>query len=315
MWTMLVCAVALAADVAGTPPLKTLEDIRIRDPFVLPVPETGWYYLYGTGKPLGETGFDAYRSRDLRQWEGPFAVFRPPAGFWGVKDFWAPEVHRYRGKYYMFATFLPKEPEQRGTGILVADTPEGPFVPHSDGPATPREVRALDGTLFVDPEGKPWMVFCHEWEQIVDGSICAMRLSEDLKRAEGAPVTLFQASQAAWVVQMGFGGRQGKITDGPWVWREPDGSLVTLWSSFGAGKQYMTSTARSASGSITGPWVPSPEPFLTEDGGHGMFFETFDGKRLLSLHQPNRHPDERAKFYTFEAADGTVRVTGPWDIP
>ena len=37
MWTMLVCAVALAADAAGTPPLKTLEDIRIRDPFVLPV--------------------------------------------------------------------------------------------------------------------------------------------------------------------------------------------------------------------------------------------------------------------------------------
>jgi len=159
------------------------------------------------------------------------------------------------------------------------------------------------------------MVFCHEWEQIVDGSICAMRLSEDLKRAEGAPVTLFHASQAAWVVQMGFGDRQGKITDGPWVWREPDGSLVTLWSSFGAGKQYMTSTARSASGSITGPWVPSPEPFFKTDGGHGMFFETFDGKRLLSLHQPNRHPDERAKFFTFEAADGMVRVTGPWDRP
>ena len=42
----------------------------------------------------------------------------------------------------------------RGTQILVADHPKGPFVPHSDGPVTPRDWECLDGTLYVDPGGK-----------------------------------------------------------------------------------------------------------------------------------------------------------------
>ena len=71
--------------------MKT-SDIQIRDPFVLPVPEDQYYYLFGT-TDLNcwndeATGFDCYRSRDLENWEGPIPAFRPPADFWcwkGVK--------------------------------------------------------------------------------------------------------------------------------------------------------------------------------------------------------------------------------------
>ena len=42
------------------------------------------------------------------------------------------------------------------------------------------------------------------------------------------------------------------------------------------------------------------EPIFAEEGGHGMIFETFDGKRLLSIHVGNNvGGSERAKFTEF----------------
>jgi len=173
--------------------VKTAE-IHLRDPFVLPLAEEGRYYLYGTTDPdcwQGKgVGFDAYRSADLEHWEGPFPVFRPPTGFWADRNYWAPEVHRYGGRFFMFASFKA-EGVCRGTQALVADSPLGPFLPHSAGPLTPRDWECLDGTLFVDEAGDPWLVFCHEWVQVHDGEMCAMRLSADLSRAIGEPFCSF----------------------------------------------------------------------------------------------------------------------------
>ncbi|MEO8608135.1 MAG: family 43 glycosylhydrolase [Chloroflexota bacterium] len=109
--------------------MKT-SDLHIRDPFVLPVISEQQYYLYGTTGPESWTnsaaGIDYYISRDLQNWEGPFPAFRPPANFWADRNFWASEVHFYRGRYYMFASFKA-EGVCRGTQILRADSPQGPF--------------------------------------------------------------------------------------------------------------------------------------------------------------------------------------------
>lgn len=313
MWIVITALFAAQADMPV--PFKTLDEIRIRDPFVLPVADAGVYYLYGTGRPLGEVGFDAYKSRDLKQWEGPFPVFRPDAAYWGKRDFWAPEVHVYNGRYYLFGTFSPEGEGNRGTAILASDRPEGPFVPHSQGPVTPPDWMALDGTLFIDDEQNPWMVFCHEWVQIVDGAICAVRLSEDLSRAEGSPVTLFHASDAPWIKDAVFGDNKGLITDGPWLHRNKDGSLLMLWSSFGGNRQYTTGSARSASGKITGPWVVSPTILYSQDGGHAMLFKTFGGQLALALHQPNGKPLERAHFFEVSCTENDISLGGPLALP
>ena len=79
-------------------------EINIRDPFVLV--ENGKYYLYGTrgaacwGKA---DGFDVYVSEDLVHWEGPHVCFHNDGTFWADRNYWAPEVHPWQGKYYMFA--------------------------------------------------------------------------------------------------------------------------------------------------------------------------------------------------------------------
>ena len=69
------------------------------------------YYLYGSrvtipikGYPCGhQEGFDVYVSDDLEEWSNPKCVFEKNKDFWGEKDYWAPEVHIYQGKFYMFA--------------------------------------------------------------------------------------------------------------------------------------------------------------------------------------------------------------------
>lgn len=291
--------------------MKTNEQIQMRDPFVLRHDDEGEYYLYGSTDPdiwySPGIGFDVYRGKDLVNWEGPFPAFRPPAGFWSDKNFWAPEVHEYKGRYYMFATF--KAPGVcRGTQILVADHPLGPFVPHSDGPVTPRDWECLDGTLLVDGDGTPWMVFCHEWVQIKDGTVCALPLSPELDRAVGEPIVLFAAGDAAWVepVESPRHGT-GYVTDGPFAYRAKNGELLLLWSSFRGGR-YAQAIARSRSGRLTGPWELDPEPLFENDGGHGMLFHTFDNRIMLALHTPNKTPHERPIFIELQEDDGRLTV-------
>jgi beta-xylosidase len=263
------------------------------------------YYLYGTTAGSTEPptpGFDCYISHDLDEWEGPLPAFRPEAGFWGTQDFWAPEIHLYHGRYYMFASF--KGPDTcRGTAVLSANRPSGPFVPQSPVAVTPANWECLDGTLFVDQDRVPWMVFCHEWVQVQDGTICALRLSPDLRSAVGAPVFLFRATEAQWAVEIGSGEQRGYVTDGPFLHRVPNGELLMLWSSFGQGG-YAIGVARARSGLITGPWEQAPEPLYADDGGHPMLFRTFDGQLMVAFHRPNKRPSERAQFVPLQEEAG-----------
>ncbi len=275
--------------------MPATQEINIRDPFVLL--DGGTYYLYGTrgatcwGKA---TGFDVYTGSDLFQWDGPFPCFENDGTFWADRNYWAPEVHIREDKYYMFASFK-SETRRRGTAILRADSPLGPFLPWSDGPVTPAEWECLDGTYYADEEGKPWMAFCHEWLQAGDGEIWAMRLSEDLRKAAGEPRLLFRASEAEWAVEMRHSsGKTGYVTDGPFFWRTDDGKLLCLWSSFSV-EGYTQAVAVSDTGGIDSHFSQR-KPLFMKNGGHGMLFKTKENQTMLALHQPNEHLKEHPVF-------------------
>lgn len=280
-----------------------LQDIHIRDPFILL--EGGRYYLYGSrgNEAWGKaTGLDVYESDDLVSWSGPSVVFTPPEGFWADMHFWAPEVHQYHGKFYMFVSFK-SETACRGTQILVADTPKGPFTLHSDGPVTPRDWECLDGTLYIDRDGKPYMVFCHEWLQVKDGEMCAVRLSDDLKQAVGEPFLLFLASEPDWALK----DKTEFVTDGPWMYRTASGKLLMLWSS-SAANGYVEAIAYSDNGDVTGRWQHQKQLLFDQDGGHGMIFTSKEGKLFFILHNPNNSPMERPVILPLEERDGTLAV-------
>lgn len=278
-------------------------DIHIRDPFVLP--DGGKYYLYGTrgSESWGKsTGLDVYVSDDLENWSEPTEVFTPPENFWSDKNFWAPEVHKYNGNYYMFVSFKSDD-ACRGTQILKSDSPMGPFLVHGDGPVTPRDWECLDGTFYVE-NGVPYMVFCHEWLQIDDGEMCVVELTADLKAAASKPVVLFKASEPVW----SDGYQPGKyVTDGPFMYRTKSGRLLMIWSSFSK-QQYCEAIAYSDNGSIFGKWIHDERLLFDKDGGHGMIFTTYNGENIFIQHMPNNTPNERPCMYKLEEKDDTLFI-------
>lgn len=285
-----------------------IRDIQIRDPFVYV--EDGKYYLYGSTdhdiwRGAGH-GFNCYVSRDLENFDCAGNIFDRPQGYWGKYNFWAPEMHVYKGKYFLFASFKA-DGVCRGTAVLKSDSPTGPFRPWSERALTPDDWECLDGTLYVE-DGAPYLVFCHEWVQVGDGEICAVKLSDDLSEAVGEPKLLFKASEAKWVKAIRHSsGITGYVTDGPNMYKAPDGRLFMLWSSI-APTGYAIDAAVSESGSLFGPWKQHEKPLFGQDGGHGMIFKDLNGKLLLTIHQPNHTPDERAKFFELAYRDGELKL-------
>jgi GH43 family beta-xylosidase len=289
---------------------QAIGDLYIRDPFIVADARKGVYYMYGSSSQKGREGqtlggVAVYQSRDLKTWEGPQQVFTVPEDNWITGTVWAPEVHVYNGRYYLFATLNSdiewKKPREgwpaytfRGTQIFHADTPEGPFLPFGRTPHTPMDCMALDGTLWVE-DGTPCMVFCHEWVQLTDGTMEVVELKPDLSAPAGQPTRLFCASSAPWTPEES----KSYVTDGCFVYRTKADKLLMIWSSFSR-EGYAIGVAESTTGKITGPWKQHPEPLLNRDGGHGMIFRTFDGKLYLVFHQPNGGGAERAHICELE---------------
>ena len=326
---ILAALMQAAATPTAAPTTMQLPDMPLHDPFILADSATQTYYLYTSNNPrlTGDCGLGtmAYESHDLKTWAPPRVVFRLPDNTWANGGAWAPEVHLWKGHYYLFTTFhnettpIPgpakphRQPYRRGTVLARADSPEGPFQLVNNGePIAGTERMTLDGTLYVDPKGKPWLVYSHEWVQQTDGTMEAIPLNDDLK-AIGAPVVLFKASDAKWVK----GSQKGPddtvyVTDGPELYRSHDGHLLMLWSSYDK-NGYVESEARSDSGTIEGPWTQL-EPLVRADSGHGMLFHRFgDDQLMLVLHRP--FSNARGKLYEVrDAGDHLEIVTERTDL-
>lgn len=268
--------------------MKTNE-INLRDPFILPIDDK--YYMYGS-RVEEQCGFDVYVGEDLENWSEGKEIFATEKGFWGVKDFWAPEVHIYEGKYYLFASFKADD-LCRGTAILVSDTPDGHFKVHN-ARVTPEDWECLDGTLWVE-NGTPYMIFCHEWIQVHNGEMCAVELTKDLKATVGEPFLLWRAGDAPWISSVTEG--MDYVTDGPFLY-SVNGELKSMWSSFSKGR-YVLATATAKNGSIKGKWVIDDNLLFDKDGGHGMVFTAKNGTKMISIHSPNIAKEERPKFLKF----------------
>ena len=312
-WSVIILAVALIAQGA---------ELATRQPSVLADRATSTYYLYSGGDAV-----EMYKSKDLRRWEGPKAVFTVAESGWAdpAKGVSGPEVVAYRGKYFLFATLenpgkvIDPSPAawrttfMRGTAVFVSESPEGPFgrIPESpDGPVPPADFMTQDGTLFV--EGAiPYMVYAHDWQQIIDGRMEAVELKEDLSAAAGEPFYLFKGSDAPWLKEqyLAANGPRYYPVAGPQAYRTRLGRLLLLWTGYRGGL-YVQTVAYSLSGELRGPWRQA-EPILGEDRGHGMVFETFDGRLMLVTGRrgPDPSPPE---FYEMEDTGDTLRVLRPF---
>jgi GH43 family beta-xylosidase len=299
-------------------------DLFVRDPFILTDKRTKTYYLYASAKdtsimPNGSNGVVVYTSKDLNNWKNPKPVFEIDNNSWASPRHgaWAPEVHFYKGKYYLFVTLsnpdkpLPNDKGRnmpmRGTAILVSDTPDGIFKPLKNEPHTPAYWMALDGTFFIE-NGQPYMVYCHEWVQIETGTFERVKLSKNLENREGVSKTMFKVTDAAWVKSITAKpyNATGFVSDGAWFYRTKTGKLLMLWSSFSS-LGYTVGIVQSSNGKLTGQWIQQKEVLYCNNGGHAMLFKTFDGRLMMTLHQPNSGTI-RARIFEIEDLGHTLKI-------
>jgi beta-xylosidase len=258
------------------------------------------YYMTGTGGRL-------WKSKNLKLWTGPYDVIKTdPKSWMGSKpEVWAAELHAYKGKYYYFATFTNKDViidevkgnriERRASHILVSEKPDGPYIPMKDSTYLPSNKPTLDGTFWIDANGKPYMVYCYEWLQNWDGTIEKIELKPDLSGSIGEGKLIFRASNAPWSHEYDQNGkvRPSKVTDGPFLFRTGSGRLGMIWTSWDY-ENYTQGVAYSESGSLDGPWVQEKAPITPSNYGHGMLFKTLDGKWLMLIHN---HQNISGNFY------------------
>lgn len=259
---------------------------KLRDPFVLA--EDGTYYMYGSEwicyKNTGSLT-DGKWTKSEKQ------LTVTPKTF--VKDNWAPEVHKYKGAYYMFTTYFSSVTKRHGCTIMKSDSPDGPFIEITDGTITPAEWDCIDGTFYVDPEGQPWMVFVHEWISTDDniGRMAIAKLSADLTHFISEPKDIFRADDPSWT--------NAAVTDGCFMYTTKDNKLLMLWSNFDKNGGYCSAISHSENGKLDGKWIHDDRPLYSKDisgkydGGHGMIFTDFDGQMYLSLHSPNAPVNDR----------------------
>ncbi len=273
--------------------------VRVRDPFVLKY--DGVWYMYGTG--LKQNGYGCVYSTDLKNWSEPVRVYEPQGVCDVEGDWWAPECHYYNGSFYLFATYRSAATGKRGVGIFRSADPLGPFEIITGGHITPKESDSIDGTLYVDEDGQPWMIYVGEWTSSEDGigTMMAAKLSDDLTSFVSEPVLLFRAKDK--------NSENGFVTDGPFLYKTKGGRLIMLWSNFGK-SGYSVFVASSSNGKIDGKWRQQPGELYkaTEkhaDGGHAMLFTADDGSLIMSIHSPNTATDENPTTALFIPVEDT----------
>jgi beta-xylosidase len=289
----LLFSLVIKAQESGLPEVKNnipLDSIVLSDPFILADSKTNMYYMTGTGGML-------WKSKDMKLWDGPYKVTKTDPNSWmGPKPMiWAAEIHSFKNKYYYFATFTNRSVkidtvkgnaiERRACHILVSDNPDGTYVPMKDSTYLPADKPTLDATLWIDKDGKPYMVYCYEWLQNWNGTIEKIELKPDLSGTIGTGKVLFRASDAPWSREKDDKGKAGpnKVTDGPYLFKTQTGRLGMIWTSW-IYDVYTQGVAYSKSGTLDGPWIQEQSPITPPNYGHGMLFRTLNGKLLMCIH-------------------------------
>lgn len=322
--TILILSIASAFAQRRMPEVREdipLDSIRLSDPCILADKKTEMYYMTGTGGWV-------WKSKDLRKWTGPFQVAKTDPDSWmGPRPMiWAAELHQYKQKYYYFATFTNRDVvidtvkgnviNRRSSHILVGDKPDGPYVPMEDKTYLPADLPTLDGTFWVDKDGKPYMVYCGEWLKNWNGTIEKIELKPDLSGSVGEGKVLFRAHDSPWSREKDEDGNiiPNKVTDGPYLFETQTGKLGMIWTSW-VFSDYVQGVAYSESGTLDGPWLQEKEPITPPNFGHGMLFRTFEDKLLMSVHS---HRNVNGRYiripHLFEVDDSQDKITvvGPY---
>lgn len=189
--------------------------VEFGDPFILN-DGNGTYYMYGTGGGAKD-GFATYSSKNLVDWEFEGQVYTGnDKDSWSISAFWAPEVYKFSGKYYMFFSAQWRnnpnnELENFKIGVAVADKPTGPFKDLKNEPLFDPGYPIIDANVFQDDNGDFYLYYsrvCYKhpveseiskwakekgwFDEIEESWVYGIKLKPDFSGVIGEPVLLLR---------------------------------------------------------------------------------------------------------------------------
>jgi beta-xylosidase len=236
--------------------------------------EDGYYYLFATGGAEDGNYIPIHRSKDLSHWQFVRGAVKNGAKTdWNYMHFWAPEVYKINGKFYMYYTASPEDsPENSGNhvGLAIADSIQGPYknagvvIPHS----------SIDGHVFFDTDNSMYLFYTIEHgnkDGLTAGQIYCDRLLSPTK-VEGKPKQII--SQHEW-------------QEGTFMLHRNNKYFLTY--SLGNWRDSTYRVCYSIATSPLGPYTEQPNVILKSNkmvkgAGHHSFFQDKTGKDWIVYH-------------------------------
>ena len=302
--------------------------VEFGDPYVL-YDGDGKYYMYGTGGGAVH-GFSAYSSTDLVHWKKEGQVyFGNNKNGWGSIDtawngaYWAPEVYKVNGKYYMFYSAQwqnnpTNELENFRIGVAVSDKPTGPFTDIQNKPIFDPGYPIIDANVFFDTNGKAYLYYsrcCYKhpvesdiadwarkkgwYKEIEESWVYGVELKPDFSGTIGEPVLLLRPpvsskdKQAEWESRSVTSHEVNRRwTEGSVTFKKGNIYYIMYSANYFGGKNYAVgyATAKSPLGPFT---KAANNPVLqknTEKGGsvtgtgHNSITYSPDGKEMFCVY-------------------------------
>ena len=322
LWLFLVSACGRAQSGATyTNPVGD-EPVRMGDPFVLQ--HGPKYYLFGTTS--SSEGFRYYTSTDLVHWQPGGWAYQKTGTSWADSLFWAPEVKFHRGKFYMTYSGRVRgvKPTRMLIALAVSDHPEGPYV-DLRAPWFDAGYSAIDGHIFVDSDGTPYLYFSRNGGQVgySYGANYGVALSRDLLKLAGEPVKLTEADQPWERINWSW----NRCNEGPTVLKHNGRYYMTYSANNTGAPGYGVGYA--VADKPLGPWVKSERnPVLASNleigvssPGHNSITVSPDGKEMFMVYHAHADPvntrGARVVYIDRMGFDesGALRVLGPTRSP
>ncbi|OAQ40322.1 hypothetical protein A5893_05050 [Pedobacter psychrophilus] len=292
---------------------------NVADPFVFK-DDDGTYYLYHTLK-----GFKVYSSKDLINWTSLGPSMLKDGYKWAVSDFWATEVVKFKGKYYIHYTGQAADGIKR-IGMAISDSPSGPFIDIDDKgfySTPPKSV--IDSHIFFDDDGKIYMYYSNAASSNKIGNqkaseIWVVQIKEDLLGTIGSAKKLTQPVQD-WEYSPSA---KMMWNEGTVVLKNKNIYYLMYSANCYCGSDYSVGYATSKS--PLGPFVKyANNPILSNESvpdlvsgpGHHTVVKSPDNKELLIIYHSHIDLEKKGSERMMNIdrmgfrEDGTMYVNGP----
>ena len=252
--------------------VKHKSELPLADPYVLV--DNGLYYAYGTHS---DNGIEVWSSHDMKTWKYETLAL-DKQNTTEKRWFWAPEVYRLNGKYYMYYS------ANEHIYVATSESPLGPF--HQTGDSPLLATGSIDTSLFIDDDGTPYLFFVLFKE---GNAIWVAELERNLTAIKYETLHPCIKVSQDWECDPKL--PNAKVNEGPFVLKKDGTYYLTYSANDFRSQKYGVGIATSHN--IMGEWTKlEANPVFQNVGGlvgtgHHSFFTDKAGKQWMIFHAHN----------------------------